>query len=163
MEFQGYINKMEKKLQGSFDIHRNYTFNNYRFDFFAEYHLRRERYILMKKAVIDAMECNELSFIKYFSGLNKIEIERFTQILIKAIELINFDNGHMSSIITGVIVLDKKPDIEIIEIIEKFKYHKGFAFGFKGWVDIRLILVTMDEKYIVTNKKGKEVKEVYSI
>ena len=52
---------------------------------------------------------------------------------------------------------------EIIDAIKKFKYHKGFAFGFKGWVDIRLILVTMDDEYIVTNKKGKEVREVYSI
>ena len=70
---------------------------------------------------------------------------------------------HMSSIITGVIALDNKPSTDIIDAIKKFKYHKGFAFGFKGWVDIRLILVTMDDKNIVTNKKGKEVIQVYKV
>ena len=69
----------------------------------------------------------------------------------------------MSSTITGVLVLDYKPEDNIIQKIKRFKYHKGFAFGFRGWADIRLILVTMDDNYIVTNKKGKEVKEVYSI
>ena len=69
----------------------------------------------------------------------------------------------MSSVITGVLLTNHKPKIEVIETIKKFKYHKGFAFGFKGWVDIRLILVTMDGECIVTNKKGKEVSSVYCI
>lgn len=163
MDFKEYLNNIEKVLEASFDIHRDYAFNDIRFDLFAQHNLRRERYILMRKAVIDAMECNEFTFIKYFNDLNKEELQKITQTLIKGIELINFDDGHMSSNITGVLVLDKKPEIDIIETIEKFKYHKSFALGFKGWVDIRVILVTMDEKYIVTNKKGREVHEVYSV
>ena len=82
---------------------------------------------------------------------------------LKAMDIVKPDENHMSSAITGVLVTKHKPSADIIDTIKKFKYHKGFAFGFKGWVDIRLILVTMEDNYIVTNKKGKEVKEVYSI
>lgn len=159
-----YLENIEKKLQRSFDIQRDYIINDYKYDFFAEYHLRAERYILVKKAVIDAMESNEYCLIKYFDSINQYDLQGFIDSLIEAIDVVvQADEGHMSSIITGVIVLKNKPSSDIIQIIEKFKYHKGFAFGFKGWVDIRLILVTMDEKYIVTNKKGKEVRKVYSI
>jgi hypothetical protein len=48
-------------------------------------------------------------------------------------------------------------------LFRKFKYNKGFAFGFKGWADIRLVLVSLNEGFIATNKKGKEVIELYSL
>lgn len=71
----------------------------------------------------------------------------------------------MSSIITGVIVTEKIQEENIENIkkeVEQFKYNKGFAFGFKGWADIRLILVSLNEGLIATNKKGKEVSSFYS-
>ena len=53
----------------------------------------------------------------------------------------------MSSTITLVIVtenfINNKDKDVITKIISKFKYNKGFAFGFKGWADIRLVLVSL--------------------
>ena len=77
------------------------------------------------------------------------------------------DKDHMSSTITLVIVtdnfIDNKDRDVITKIISNFKYNKGFAFGFKGWADIRLVLVSLNEGFIATNKKGKEVIELYSL
>lgn len=164
MDFKRYLEVIEKKLQNNFDIERNYKVGNYEFDLFAEYHLRMERYILLKKTVLDAIENNEYCLIKHFDNFTQQYLQTYINILINFIdEIVNPDESHMSSMITGVIVLDEQPNIEIIDTIKKFKYQKGFAFGFKGWVDIRLILVTMNDEYIVTSKKGKEVREVYGI
>lgn len=164
MEFTQYLESLENKLIGSFDLKRNYLLNNYNFDLFAEYHIRNEKYVLVKKATLYAIENNEYCFVKYFDNIDQYQVQEFTDSLIKSIDLVvQPSEEHMSSIITGVIVLPDKPNIDIIDTIKKFKYHKGFAFGFKGWVDIRIILVTMNDHYIVTNKKGKEVSEVYSI
>ena len=113
---------------------------------------------------IYTIENNEYSFIKYFNKIDRDQLDKFIALLIKSIDfLIQPSEEHMSSIVTGVIATPDKPDSDIINAIKKFKYHKGFAFGFKGWVDIRLLLVTMKDDYIVTNKKGKEVSKVYSI
>ena len=71
MELLEYLDIIEKKLKNSFDIKRNYTLNNIQFDMFAEYHLRNERYVLVKKAVVYAFENNEYSFIKYCGKLDK--------------------------------------------------------------------------------------------
>lgn len=164
MKLDEYINNIESKLYNNFDIERHYTINGYQYDLFAEYHIRTERYILTRKTVIDAIEANEYCLIKYFDKIDEKKIERYIDLLIGSIDsLVNIDNGHMSSIITGVIILDKKPSTDIIEKIKRFKYHKGFVFGFKGWVDIRLILVTMNDEYIVANKKGREVMDIYKI
>ena len=164
MDYKEYLDNIEKKLEGYFDISKCYKINGYEYDLFAEYHLRTERYILSKKAVIYAMENNEYSLIKYFKSLDSNILNTYLDSLIKSIDIIvKPDENHMSSIITGVLVSEYKPDSYIVDTVKKFKYHKGFAFGFKGWVDIRLILVTIGDNYIVTNKKGKEVSKVYSI
>lgn len=164
MDYNTYLETIENRLKKNFDLIRNYTINNCDFDLFAKYNVRTERYILTKKTVIDAMENNEYCFIKYFDNLDKERLKTYIQSLIGIIDiLVNPNEEHMSSTITGVIALENKPTAEIVDKIKKFKYHKGFAFGFKGWVDIRLILVTMNDKYIVTNRKGKEVRQVYQV
>lgn len=164
MDYRDYLDKIEEKLQNNFDVERNYELNGYKWDLYAKFHLRNERYVLSKKIVIYAIENNEYIFIKYFDGLDDNSLKDYTESLIKSIDdIVKPDENHMSSVITGVLVTKYKPSGAILDTIKKFKYHKGFAFGFKGWVDIRLILVTMEDNYIVTNKKGKEVKEVYSI
>jgi hypothetical protein len=71
MELLEYLNIIEKKLKSSFDIKRNYTLNNIQFDMFAEYHLRNEKYVLVKKAIVYAFENNEYSFIKHCEELDK--------------------------------------------------------------------------------------------
>ena len=164
MEFTHYLDNLEKRLAGSFDLERDYLIDDYKFDLFAKYLLRNEKYVLIKQAKIYTIENNEYSFIKYFNKIDRDQLDKFIALLIKSIDfLIQPSEEHMSSIVTGVIATPDKPDSDIINAIKKFKYHKGFAFGLKGWVDIRLLLVTMNQDYIVTNKKGKEVSKVYSI
>lgn len=113
---------------------------------------------MTKSTVIDAIENNEYCFIKFLENLDKNYLKTYVEFLIGTIDiLVNPTKEHMSSIVTGVIVMDRKPNINVIDTIKKFKYNKGFAFGFKGWVDIRLILVAMKDQYIVTNKKGRRL------
>ena len=164
MDLTEYLENIQLKLQGNFDLERDYIINEFEYDLYARYNLRNERYIFTKKAKIYAIENNEYSLIKFYDDLNQCSIKEYTDALIRSIDkLINPNSDHMSSIITGVIVLNKMPNNEIIDMIKRFKYQKGFAFGFKGWVDIRLLLVSLNEEFIVSNKKGKEVCEVYSI
>ncbi|MDD4089196.1 MAG: hypothetical protein PHP29_05840 [Tissierellia bacterium] len=167
MELNKYLDIIEEKLKCSFDIKRNYSINNTHYDMFAEYHLRNEKYVLVKKAVIYAFENNEYSFIKYCKDLNKNSLKEIINTLTESVELIvKPSREHMSSTVTLIIVTDNifnnEDKEEITKIISRFNYNKGFAFGFKGWADIRLVLVTLNEGLIATNKKGKEVSEVYN-
>lgn len=166
MDFAQYIEMVENKLKSSFDISRNYIINDVQYDLYAEFRLRNEKYVAVKNAVIYAFENNEYCLVKYFNQLNMADYKNLTNSLIQSVEsIVNPSNEHMSTIITGVIVTDNIPedDLEfIIEEVRKFKFSKSFALGFKGWADIRLMLVLLDEGLISTNKKGKEVSKVYS-
>lgn len=167
MELFQYLDKIEDKLIGSFDIKRNYTINNTNYEMFAEYHLRNEKYVLIKKAVVYAFENNEYSLIKYCESLSNDRLVKILNSLTESIEsIVKPTKEHMSSTVTLVIVTDNiiKEDLnKVSKFIKGFNYNKGFAFGFKGWADMRLLLVSLNEGLIITNRKGKEVREVYDI
>ena len=165
MELDQYLDELEKKLIRSFDIFRNHEVNNEEYDLFARYHLRAEKYFLTKSAKIYAMENNEYILTKKFENLDNAGLDRFTNSLVRSIdELVELHDEHMSSIITVVILVDKpleQIDADIRKSVEKFKYHKGFSFGFKGWVDIRVIVTSLNDGSNIANKKGREVSEIY--
>lgn len=167
MDFEKYIRNIEDKLRSNFDLHREYDLNGEILDLFAEFHVRSERYVLTKKAKIYGMENNEYCIFKKHKNLSGYELEKFNEFLINSIDtLIQPHNEHMSTMITGVIIFDgsrKNIDDSVIENIKKFKFHKGFSFGFKGWVDIRIVLVCLEDKFLITSKRGDEVSKVYEV
>ncbi|TCO71805.1 hypothetical protein [Marinisporobacter balticus] len=157
-----YLENIERKLNRHFDIKKDFFCKDIKIDLFAKYFLRNERYIGSKKASIYAFENNEYCLIKYFNHLDQEKLQNFMEHIKAAVtDLVTPNEEHMSSIVTGVVVIDADCDEEMARIVEKFRFHKSFAFGFKGWVDIRLLLVSLDNHEITTNKKGKEVKDVY--
>ena len=164
MKFEDYLGSLEKKLESYYDIEKNIDYRGIKIDLLATFHVKSERYILTKKAKIFGIENNEYCFIKSFSELDTQGYEQYTDLLKDAIiDYVNPHEEHMSSLITGVLVVDNSCNQDFINRIEKFKFHKSFAFGFKGWVDIALVLVLLDKGEVITNKKGKEVSKAYQI
>lgn len=167
MECKLYIDELEKKLVNNFDLYRNYIIDGQEYDLFAKYHLRSEKYFFSKSAKIYGMENNEYILLKAFTDFDKDDFDLYKNRIIKAIDkLVEAQGDHMSSIITAVIVVEAgkgKITKDILEGISSFKYHKSFSFGLRGWVDIRMLLVSLNDGLLLTNKKGKEVREVYRI
>ncbi|MCT4619519.1 MAG: hypothetical protein N4A62_09045 [Marinisporobacter sp.] len=164
MEYTEYIEKIEKKLKSHFDIEKDYVYKDLQIDLYAKYYIRNEKYMATKKMSIYAFENNEYCFIKYFEDLTEEKFKNFIEVLKLAVDdFIQPHSEHMSSVITGVLVTNSEEDKKISDIVRKFKLHKSFLFGLKGWVDIRLILVHLDKNVVITNKKGKEVQDVYKV
>jgi len=167
MQLGEYLDNIEKKLIRSFDITRAYSLDGINYDMFAEYHLRNEKYVLSKKAVIYAIESNEYCFFKRFELLDRASVRSFTDGIIRSVyEIVKPDANHMCSMITGVMILDGNQETGLDDAmgeVRKFRYHKSFSLGFKGWVDIRLLIVSLKGGVIAANKQGKGVSKVYGL
>ncbi len=162
MNFETYKSKIVQGLSNNFDIQENHEYENVIFDIFAGFNVRNERYIVTKKATIYAFENNEFIFLKKSESFNEDFLEQFIKTLKKSIEdLIDPHNEHMSTTITGVIVVDKIEENDSVKKIKRFNYQKGFMFGFKGWADIRIVLVGLKDNKVVTSKKAKKVDKFY--
>ena len=167
MEFKEYAGTIERKLQRSFDIARDHSINGARYDLFAEFRMRNERFILSKKAVIYAFENNEYCLMRYLPELTPEYAALFMDDIVDAVvDLVRPDGEHMSSVLTGVIVFGEGSGDAIAkaaEEVRKFRYHRSFSLGFRGWTDIRLLLVSLKEGVIAANKRGEQVSKVYGI
>lgn len=163
MEFDEYKEILRKKLTRTYNIHDNYELNGLLFNLYGEYHMRTERYFAMKKAVVYGMENNDYLFIRNHKKLNSEDLVNYLSWTKKSLDLIISPHSeHMSSTITVLCVVEEALDESLIKQVEKTKFHKGFSMGLKGWVDLRLVVYSLKDLSLVANRKGKEVKGLFS-
>ncbi|SNT05945.1 hypothetical protein SAMN05446037_103624 [Anaerovirgula multivorans] len=164
MKIEYYLENMEIKLSKYFDIEKSYNYINTEYQLFAKSFIRSEKYIASKKLTIYAIENNEFIFVKTFTELEEKELLQFTDHLMRAAEdYVDPHSEHMSTVITGIIVVEKGSGKDLRKMIEKFKFMRSFAFGFKGWVYIRLLVVDLDKGEVICNRRGREVKKFYQM
>ncbi len=143
-------------------MEEKYKYNKEEFDLFALSNIRNEKYMATKRIRIYAFENDEYCFMKYYKSLNEDSLGKIIDILkISINDYIKPHDEHMSSTITGILAVDNIEDSEIIKKVKKFHYQKSFALGFKGWVDVRLVLVDLNRKDVITSKRAKGVKKFY--
>lgn len=166
MNLENYLERIEKKLYTNFDLHRGYELNNTEFEIYGEYNLRSERYVLTKKAKIYGIENNEHTFFKYFQSLRESDFNKIVKILTDNIEqIVKPHSEHMSSNVNAIFIVDspiEDLDSDLIKVIKKFKYHKGFRLGLRGWADFGVVLYSLKDELAISNKKGEGIKNIYS-
>ncbi|WP_432666806.1 hypothetical protein R9X47_10615 [Wukongibacter baidiensis] len=162
MEFKDYKENIKDRLSRYFNIEEKYTYSNKEFDLFAVSNVRNEKYMASKKLTIYAFENDQYCFMKHFKELSKDDLEEIIKILKDSImDYVDPHHEHMSSTITGILVVDELKEDNLIKSIQKFKYQKSFAFGLKGWADVGLILVDLKKGEVFTSQKAKKVDKFY--
>ena len=71
----------------------------------------------------------------------------------------------MSSNVNAIFIVDspiEDLDSDLIKVIKKFKYHKGFRLGLRGWADFGVVLYSLKDELAISNKKGEGIKNIYS-
>jgi hypothetical protein len=164
MELQTYIELMQEKLSAYFDIEVPFEYKNRQFDLYARSDLRNERYFASKKIKVYAIENKEHVFIKACDQLTERELDDFWQALVTASEEFPQPHDeHMSTIINGILLTTEPVSPELQKSVQKMKQEKSFAFGLKGWVYVRLIVLNLHDHSMIHNRRGKEVIELYGL
>ena len=161
MDTHSYYNILEERLKMNYDIEKNITIDRLSVDLFARLDMKHEKHFGPKSATVWRIENYEYVFVKSFEKLDNKQLENFQEFLKNAIRQFVKPNGdHMSSTITGVMIMDNFP-AELEPIIRKFQFRRNFAFSLKGWAEVRLIVVDLHSNRVISNKKAKEVASFY--
>lgn len=161
MTFTDYIDLINARLQRNFDLQSDIEILGQQIQLFAKSAIHSESYFASKKIKVWRAENHEFCFIKFYEYLDKENINDFQHFLVEAMDyFVKPHSEHMSSIITGVMVVDDI-DGSIEENITGFKHKKTYAFSFKGWADVRLLAIDLHSHRVISNRKGKEVEDFY--
>ena len=163
MKLEEYLDTLRCKYEPYFDIYPGYSILGRKLDLYARSHVRSEKYILSKKAVLGAFETNEYCLVEGHSArIFTPAVQDFTAFLVNAAgELVKPHSEHMSSLVTGVLVSEQGFDHEAIKIGTRFKHGRSFWFGLRGWCSACLLLVDLSSGQVYASSKGKEVIKSY--
>lgn len=161
MNVTEYMDLIQTRLQRNFDIESNIKMFDQQIQLYGKSEIHNESYFASKRVKVWRAENHEFCFVRSYQFLDEKNIKDFKDFLIKAVDyLVKPHSEHMSSIITGVMVVD---DIQesLEKVISEFKHKKTYAFTFKGWSDVRLLAVSPPSNRVISNRKGKEVENFY--
>ncbi|MGE4214202.1 MAG: hypothetical protein AB7E42_05430 [Anaerotignaceae bacterium] len=155
-----FTNALLKAYEAYFDIKRDIERENITLAAEAIFHSRSEKYVLVQSAKLWAVETNEYV---YFITKEASSVGEFTKLRDKILEIgmkeIKPHSEHMYSYITMIYIADSI-DNETTKEIEKFSCHKMFLLSLHGWMYFRLAAVDLSKNVIITNKRGREVREI---
>jgi len=161
MKYDEYIKLLTSKLEKNFAIERDIVIFDNKIDILAKFSNISVRTFITQHDIIDQYNNHEHIYIKRCDDVNEKDIISFGQFLKRiSDECIKPDKDHMSTYVTGVLN-GNHIDENAIEIVKKYNCKKAFCFYLKGWCDVRLIYVGLDNSEIITNKDGKKVKKLY--
>lgn len=162
MNFVQYKNKIIDNLKYNFDINEGCNYGGAVFDVQAESHIRNEKYVASKKAVIYAFENNEECLIKHLHNTSIRQIDKIIEVTKESIlKSIQLTDDHMSTTITLILVSETSIDKQIAKHIKRYKYQKSFKFGLKGWIVFRIVLVDLENEEVICSKEAKKVGGFY--
>lgn len=154
------VNSLLEAYESYFDIKRDIEIDNVPIAAEAIFHSRSEKYVLVQSAKLWAVETNEYA---YFITKEISSSEEFKRLRDKVLEVgmkqIKPHNEHMCSYITMIYIADSIDEVTAREI-ENFNCHKMFLLSLHGWMYFRIAAVDLSKNMIITNKKGREIREV---
>lgn len=152
-----YQTYLKKGLSRYFDIVDDFRLGNHVFDFFAGFNQRSAKYMLMRHVEIYAYNTHEYIFHKKLTGPFTEEDYEWLVGFYKdhALEVLATDNEHMSSTVTMIIEC-QLPDKGLAKKVQRYKFYKSFAFGLKGWVNGKVILVDSEKNQGIANRLGQK-------
>lgn len=156
-QLQLYLNNLCSRLKKSFDIRENYQFKNRRYNLYAEMNIRNEKFMLLQEVKIYGFENNEYFFIRNAEMITKEELKSELEGLKSSLREISAPHKeHMSSSVSLVLVTESEIPGEVEKFVKRYFHQKGFAFGFKGWTDLTVIVVSLTEERVISNNKMKK-------
>ena len=137
----------------SFDIERDASFAGRNFDAHAQFRQDGERYVLTRRAKLWGISIFEHLLFQRIDHLSEAVLEDLlTFMRTEALEEID----HMTTYLSLVLIADSA-DEEALRTLKKTSFRKNFAFGLKGWTDLRLCAVDLARGKTVSNAQGKEL------
>lgn len=162
MIFDDYMKEIERKFVTFFTIQKDTKINGVHIDMFADYSNIVGRTLISKVDIIDYYEIYEKCYFKHYEYLSLREADKFFEFLKGISDAVTPSEFHRSTDITGIMICDELED-GMQNHLYKLKHVRYFNYYLKGWVEIRLVLVSLKDMQIYTNPAAKTLKKIYRI
>ena len=141
-----------------FDVKTDCAFGGESFDGYAEFRSTGRKYILSQKHELWHVNTFEYLFFKTVDHLTAEDAAHWYSFMTtEALAKVNPDENHMTSYLSLVLIANTC-DEEAAKLVKKAKFRKNFAYGMRGWADLRFCVVDIEGRNVTANAAGKQMK-----
>ncbi len=145
--------------QAYFDTSRDHEFCGRVFEGYAEFHSSTSQYVLVKRAKLWEVSSHEYLFFRLIDHLTEELLEReVTFVTTQGLGKVQLSPDHMTSYLS-LVVIARNVDEAAAHQAKKKRFRKNFKLGFGGWADLRLAIVDLSGKRVITNAMGKPLRQ----
>ncbi len=160
---EDYLSKIRARFANNFEISDDTAIGDLRLALTAKYGFVSGRTFITPNDIIDKFELNETCFFCCCDTLTLQQLLYLYEKLKEQAEV--FRPGtvdHMSTTLTGVFICDRV-SAEAAAWLKKHAYRKYYAFAMHGWCDIRFIAVSVEDGQVLTCRRAKPLRKIFTI
>ncbi|MCL7747103.1 hypothetical protein [Halalkalibacter alkaliphilus] len=161
-QVERFINQMANKYTVQFNVYRDETIGDIPLNFYAEFQRRDEKYLMSKSVKVWSVETQQYAFVKQEDNLSKEKLHQFAKVLDSHIpSFVPEKQEHMSTYFIGVIVTNESIEKQLQNYVQRARKLQFLKFGWHGWADRYLAIVSLKDKRVYVNRKGKEFVKAF--
>lgn len=158
-EKQLFLKRILAAHERWYDVQRGYEYAGRTFPGYAEFHSYGEKYVLVKRAKLWGANTHEYVFFVLTDRLDAATLDDWVAFMeTEGLAKVDPEQDHMSSAVTLAIVADCCDD-EVEKRVRKTRFRKNFAFGMRGWADLRLVVTDISAERVYANAAGKQLRD----
>lgn len=168
MNKEELFQKLLRVYRSSFDIQEPYDIKDDRYDAYAFCNITNAKYVLIKKAELWRAICFEHVFFRLCERILPEDIDRFCRQVSEQIEpeLVRggkpcVEKDHMYSYITGIFICERGISKEVKRKIRKAHFYKNYKLSFRGYCQMRILVVDMENHKIIGNSASGDLIKDY--
>ncbi|MDT8859852.1 hypothetical protein N0O92_06370 [Alkalihalobacillus sp. MEB130] len=152
-----FINEMANLYTVQFNVYRDEVIGELPLDFYAEFQRRDEKYLMSKSVKVWSVETQQYAFVRHEENLSKEKLQKFANVLDKSIpSFVPGKQEHMSTYFLGIVITNESISHDLQKEIQRMRKIQFLKYGWHGWADRYMAVVSLKDKRVYINKKGKE-------
>lgn len=167
-----YLDRLLARYSGTFDIYVPYTIGGTEFPAYGYFFSHVEKFVLTRNTNMWSSDSYEHIFFLPKDSFTVEDVVKMKQLMLDYAEpqLVRKgqelpDPNHMYSYMSIILISNQVPDKSVIKAVKKLSFDKGYQMNMRGYSQIQICLVSMEDEKIYHNfassKKKKILKGIF--
>lgn len=163
-----FLDRLLLKYSNNFNIYKPYRIDNRVFPAYGYFYSHNEKYVLVKEVNMWASDSYEHILFMEAEQITEADVTYAAKLISQVMERELVRKGeknpakdHMQSVLTVVLLSQKKLDDAAEKRIQKFRFDKGYLFNMRGFCRGRIIASAMEEENVVACPQAKDMIKVF--
>lgn len=167
-----YLDRLLVRYAGTFDLYTPYTLGGRTFPAYGYFYSHVEKFVLTRSANMWSSDSYEHILFLPLDEVTADDVAQMKKLLLEEVEPKLVLKGeevpppnHMYSYMSVILISNKKPSKDTIKAVKKLSYDKGYMMNMRGFSQVQMCLVSIEEKKVYHNfaahGKKKTLKGIF--